>query len=485
MYLGDHKSDPEKTFHLLNEPGLRFESLLAPANDEFLQRVKISKPDVIIFEDCFPQFSATRALKIVRDLFINVPFIVLTDLDSKVNVADINQIVADDYILKEDIASLREVIEKLLLKKDAEAHVHRYQEEIKFQKGLLAAAGQAIIATDLTGKIVYWNNAAERMYGWTDMEVLGRNIIEVTPSAEMKEASLTIMEELTTGKPWSGEFLVQRKDGAVFPVFVTDTPIRDQDGSITGIIGVSHDISGQKKAEAAVKEMEAEISNQRIQEQKKISRAILQAEEEERNHIGKELHDNINQLLAGTRLYLTLAAKSNEKAKELIKYSLELLDNSIDEIRQLSSKYVISLKNIDLPVLISKLVDNLNAATSIKAGFSYNIAAPLMDDELKLNIFRITQELVSNVIKHANANEVSITINETGDEIAIEVTDNGKGFDFNEKRNGIGISNIMDRTESFNGVIDIQTSYGNGCKVGISLPAKYKAEAHRKIHEPY
>src|SRR5919107_67699 len=123
------------------------------------------------------------------------------------------------------------------------------EEQIRFQARLLDAVGQAIIATDPQGTIIYWNRAAQELYGWSKEEVMGRPIVDVTPSQEMLERAEEIMTELRAGRSWSGEFVVQRKDGSTFPAMVTDTPVHDEQGNLAGIIGVSTDITEFKKME--------------------------------------------------------------------------------------------------------------------------------------------------------------------------------------------------------------------------------------------
>jgi PAS domain S-box-containing protein len=123
-------------------------------------------------------------------------------------------------------------------------------EQLRFQSRLLDAVGQSVIATDPQGKIIYWNRAAEELYGWSKEEVMGLPIVEVTPSEEMLEHAEEIMSELRAGRSWSGEFVVQRKDGSTFPAMVTDTPVHDEQGNLVGIIGVSTDISERKTLEA-------------------------------------------------------------------------------------------------------------------------------------------------------------------------------------------------------------------------------------------
>src|ERR671912_860457 len=126
------------------------------------------------------------------------------------------------------------------------------EEQIRFQARLLDAVGQAIIATDPQGRIIYWNRAAEELYGWSKEEVMGRPIVEVTPSEEKLEHAEEIMSELRAGRSWSGEFVVQCKDGSTFPAMVTDTPVYDEQGNLAGIIGISTDITERKLAEQEI-----------------------------------------------------------------------------------------------------------------------------------------------------------------------------------------------------------------------------------------
>jgi PAS domain S-box-containing protein len=107
---------------------------------------------------------------------------------------------------------------------------------------LLTFLGHAVIVTDLGGRIVRWNPAAERLYGWTAEEILGRNIADVTVSEAGQEHGDDIMRSLREGKPWSGGFTVVRKDGSTFSALVTDVGVRTDDGRLAGIVGVSTDL---------------------------------------------------------------------------------------------------------------------------------------------------------------------------------------------------------------------------------------------------
>ncbi len=125
----------------------------------------------------------------------------------------------------------------------------RAEESLVVQAHMLNSIGQAVIATDRAGLITYVNRFAERLYGWASAEVLGRNILDVTVTNATSEQAAQIVAQLARGEPWSGEFLVRNRDGQEFLAAVTNTPLRDQQSRLVGIVGVSEDITSRKRAE--------------------------------------------------------------------------------------------------------------------------------------------------------------------------------------------------------------------------------------------
>ena len=189
---------------------------------------------------------------LVFEKLLNVGFafseIDLVAKDGNLISTDFNAVLLPNGLI---YASCRDISERIEI-----------QNKIKFQAELLFNVGQAVIATDLLGKVIYWNNAAENIYGWTKEEAIGKNIIDLTPAEQTQDQASEIMKQLIAGNSWSGEFLAKRKDGSTFPSYVTDTPISDSNGKLIAVIGISSDITERKQAE---------------EELQKLSRAVEQS----------------------------------------------------------------------------------------------------------------------------------------------------------------------------------------------------------------
>lgn len=163
----------------------------------------------------------------------------------------------------------------------------RAESALHFQARLLDVVEHAIIATDLSGVIIYWNRFATKLYGWSVTEAVGCNILEITPSEASQEQAAEIMSCLSQGESWSGEFIVRRRDGTSFPAMVTDSPIYNEVGQLMGLVGISFDITERKQAEQALQRANAELGIRVEERTRDLGSAIerLQQEIVQRKHV--------------------------------------------------------------------------------------------------------------------------------------------------------------------------------------------------------
>lgn len=152
------------------------------------------------------------------------------------------------------IAEVRSLRQRLAEVEALQQEHDRIEQVLSSQPTILDAVDQAVVVTQLDGRIVYWNLCAQELFGWSAAEVLGRNVIDVTPSTMSRAQAIEIMELLRQGQKWSGEFEVQRRDGSAFPALVTNAPVHDAQNNLIGIIGFSVDLTEHKELQAKLRE---------------------------------------------------------------------------------------------------------------------------------------------------------------------------------------------------------------------------------------
>ncbi|MES1215671.1 MAG: PAS domain S-box protein [Bacteroidota bacterium] len=368
-------------------------------------------------------------------------------------------------ILKEkvDIATLRLKLMNNTLEKKVEERTHTIQEAEKRFRTLVekSLVGVYIVQDD---KFLYVNPRYEEIFGYNSSELYNMSPLSIIKK-DLRAATSETIIGLMSGEIDSehSETIGIKKDGTerLLEFYASKTMY---EGKPT-IIGTVLDITEKKL-------LEKKMLEQKVQEQKKITRAILKGEERERNKIGQELHDNINQILAVTKMSLSRAKKATVNKEDVIAESLQLIDDVIEEIRALSRGKVTPIRKVNLQELLQPLIDTMTVNNAINASLVYKGEDKLIKDELKLNIYRIIQELLNNILKHAKANNVVVFVEAGGSQIKLWVSDDGKGFDPDMHAGGIGISNITNRVESFNGNLFISSSPGNGCQTKITFPVK-------------
>jgi signal transduction histidine kinase len=188
--------------------------------------------------------------------------------------------------------------------------------------------------------------------------------------------------------------------------------------------------------------------------------------------ISKELHDNVNQVLTTTKLYLDLALANPELKDDLISKSSKNIINAITEIRKLSQSLMIpSLGDLGLIDSIDDLVENMNATKKIDASFIHDVIDEnYLSENQKLTLFRIAQEALNNVVKHANATHTTIELFQEEKKIQLNIKDDGKGFDPVTAKKGAGLNNIRNRVYLLNGNLTVNTQPGKGCTLIVELP---------------
>jgi two-component system sensor histidine kinase UhpB len=250
--------------------------------------------------------------------------------------------------------------------------------------------------------------------------------------------------------------------------------LRKDDSSIS-FIGTCQDITEKVKAEQQLKAYSEQIAKERVEHQRKLVRASIEGQEKERAEIGRELHDNINQILAVTKAYVDAALFEDEKREELLHRSLKNLDKAIQEIRRISKSLVPpAIDKNGLVDSVNDLIDTIRVVNPFAINFRYEKEKLRnLSDQQQLALYRIVQEQFNNIIKHAEAKKVLIELTGNNELINLLISDDGKGFDPKAKRQGVGLSNMLSRIELFDGKLEVIASKGAGCTLKVRLPKEH------------
>jgi len=244
---------------------------------------------------------------------------------------------------------------------------------------------------------------------------------------------------------------------------------RSETGRLIRLVGFMQDVTEKT-------ELEKELAMQAVYQKNLTTEVAIQAQEKERNEIGLELHDNINQILATVTLYLRTAMETADpdKKKLVIEKGMENTVFAIEEIRRLSKSLVApSLGDLGLLNALHDLAEDISGTGILAMTIESDIDSDKrFDKSLELMLYRVVQEQINNIRKYANAHNVVISVKEQENKVILTVSDDGSGFDPSKKAKGIGLRNIRSRVEYYSGDMKIMSSPGNGCTLQVSIPLK-------------
>ncbi|MFL5742375.1 MAG: ATP-binding protein [Flavisolibacter sp.] len=242
-------------------------------------------------------------------------------------------------------------------------------------------------------------------------------------------------------------------------------PMPGEDGSISNVMLHARDVSYKVS-------LETQLESHKEAQKNKLIKAAIDAQEKQRTEIGKELHDNVNQVLTTIKLYNEICLTEEQTNKKLLLKSIQQVNYCIEALRSISKTLTgPALGEMNLADTIKELADSVTTTRRIEVKFySYGLKNEKISDDLHTTIYRIAQEQLTNVLKYANASLVDVMLVGTSLSVALRIQDNGKGFDTTQNRKGVGITNMVTRTQTLNGQIDIQSKPGQGCTLMVEFP---------------
>ena len=335
-------------------------------------------------------------------------------------------------------------------------------EELKRLSLIAKETMNSVVVMSPDYKIRWVNEAFTRQTGYLFEEVIGKTPGEILDGPETDPKTLAILrEQQKKMEPYRVEILNYKKNGEPYWADVQGKPLFDSEGNLQQFFSIETDITERKN-------LEKQLEIQR----KKSTSDVISAQERERSQIGLELHDNVNQVLTTVKLYTELCRDGVGNTKEIMDKSINLLQQSINEIRSLSKRLSApSLGSIRLNESVKELVDSITSTNKIYISFDGEQVHDLeVSKDLHMTIYRILQEHLTNILRHARASKVSVSMKLELNDLVLKVKDNGKGFDTSQKSAGIGITNMITRAESIKGSLQINSAPGKGCVLIAHLP---------------
>ncbi|WP_315816553.1 PAS domain-containing protein [Paraflavitalea speifideaquila] len=342
------------------------------------------------------------------------------------------------------------------------------QEEILERYQLLGmATNDAIWDYNIFTKQCYTNRTLQEMFGYTADE-LQDNYRWWTNNLhpEDKERVLDTIESKLDmgGTVWQDEYRFRCKNGEYKTIFDRGFIMRNKAGQPYRLIGAMQDVTEQRI-------LQETLIDAQTRHKDEIAQSVLQTEEAERKKLGEELHDNINQLLGVVKLYIQHALVNPKMREELLEKSASYITQTIEEIRHLSRSLLPpALNEQSLLESLYQLIEDISHAKDIDfqvqhAGFDES----KVPDNKRLVIYRIIQEQLNNALKHSEAKAVNIKLVHHEQHVQLTIQDNGIGFDPQQMKPGMGLNNIRNRIEVFNGEMEILSAPGDGCTLNVRI----------------
>lgn len=339
-------------------------------------------------------------------------------------------------------------------------------EQLANQAKLLDLANDAIIVRNAEGIIGYWSKGAERMYGWTSQEALGKRINDLCDTGPPFDIS-TIL----TLDRWEGELRQKRRDGSRITVVSHWTTLRDNRGRAMGWLQINTDITARQQAEQAARN---------------LSRRVLSLEADERRRIARELHDSLGQYLTSLKINLELLprAADEEKKSALMGECLQITDQCLKETRTISHLlHPPLLDEVGFDSAARWYVDGFAQRSGIKVNFDVPAEIGRFPRTVETVLFRVVQEALTNVHKHSGASTVDIRGDVDAEQVWLEIRDNGKGIPEERRRalesslgQGVGLAGMRERVRELGGNFKIESAQV-GTVLTVTIPIVEQEEA--------
>jgi len=335
-----------------------------------------------------------------------------------------------------------------------------------FEAIAFETAANAVIITDRSGAILRVNPAFVSLSGFKQGEVLGKTPRLLKSGEHDPQFYDGFWRTIAGGQTWRGEFINRRKDGSLYHVEHTVTPVRLYDGAITHFIGIMNDITARKQNEIRF------LS---------FCQEMIAAREEERRHLSCALHHDVGSLAVGLSAYFDameqdLSSKRPRAAIEWMKRARLLFENSMADLKKLAVELRLPKTDIlGVGAVLKAYFSQVSRQSGIRIHFREELGNARLTPETSTILFRVAQEALTNAIKHGRARQVNVHLHLLKRGIRLTIRDNGRGFEVSvpavRVTSQLGLRLLGEIATSAGGECTIASEQGRGTTLRLNLPS--------------
>lgn len=472
VLIVEHDSmDIELLRHELLKGGIDFVSENVQNEADYRAALAAFLPDIILSDYSFPSFDGLAAFRIRQSMAPDTPFLFVTGALGEETSVDLIKKGVTDFVLKDKMFTLCFKVYRALAESKERRSKYKAEQDLSKSEMRLSRAQQlAHMGSwefNLTTDEFLFSEETCRIYELPPdhpRQSFGAALAFVHPD-DLRIVLKKIKNAQVSRIDFSMKYRIMLQSGATKYILVESKFEFDPHGKTSGLHGIMHDVT-----ETAL--LEHKLVEERLNRQHAITEAVMSAQEKERAFIGWELQENISQVLAATKIYIKLASTNVSNRKLYLSKSCMMVQNALDEVRKISRTLVVpNSRFIGLHGRIRNLLHDMKEINGITIDFHANDAVEeSIDEKLQLTIFRIVQEQVANILKHAKVQTATISLTMEENQIILCISDNGGGCDISKITAGVGIINIRSRTEANRGNLSIQSKPGKGYELKVALP---------------
>lgn len=335
----------------------------------------------------------------------------------------------------------------------------------------------AIITVSPDWRVLSWNEGAERMSGYSAAEAVGHDCASFfSPEERAAGFPEKLYRDIERLGHLETEGWLIRKNGTRFLASTTFIALRDQGGKLRGYGKVMRDITERRALENELRDTLVRLkeANGRLHQ---LSERMLSIQENERRHIARELHDEIGQALTAVKLKLEATLRACPNCRTEIGESVAMSETALERVKGLFlGLRPPQLDDLGLVAAVRWHLDRQAREVGFKADFHAD-DLPRLKPKLEATCFRVVQEALTNVVRHARAGRVWVDIARCDSELAIEIGDDGRGFDLQAERadEGMGLSGMEERVLLAGGRFVVNSAPGAGTVIRVAIPLEARA----------